>query len=89
MLPQDCGMPLCMNSYDTLCSDCNKSRCIVEEHVGAEAKVYLVLMCGLDIHDFNPTWQFSCTEIGFFFCFFLMRQPKAFLIMSVLCMSRQ
>ena len=30
-------------------------RCIVEEHVGAEAKVYLVLMCGLDIHDFSPT----------------------------------
>ena len=59
-------------------------RCIVEEHVGAEAKVYLVLMCGLDIHDFNPTWQFSCTEIVF-----LMRKPKAFLIMSVLCMSRQ
>ena len=59
-------------------------RCIVEEHEGAETKVYLVLMCGLDIHDFNPTWQFSCTEIVF-----LMRQPKAFLIMSVLCMSRQ
>ena len=42
-------------------------RCIAEEHEGAEAKVYLVLMCGLDIHDFNPTLQFSCTEIVFFF----------------------
>ena len=52
--------------------------CIVEEHVGAEAKAYLVLMCGLDIHDFNPQRLFC-----------LMRQPKASLIMSVLCMSRQ
>ena len=52
-------------------------RCIGEEHVGAEAKVYLALMCGLDIHDFNPTWQFSCTEIVF-----LMRQPGIFNIVS-------
>ena len=38
---------------------------IAQEHVSAEAKVYLVLMYVLDIHDFNPTWQLSCTENSF------------------------
>ena len=36
--------------------------CIVQEHASAEVKVYHVLMYGLDIHDFNRTWKFSCTE---------------------------
>ena len=42
------------------------SKCYIEqEHVSAEAMVYLVLMYVLDIHDFNPTWQLSCTENSF------------------------
>ena len=64
MLPQDCDMPLCMNTYGTLCSNCNKEKMHCRGTC-AEAKVYLALICGLDIHDFNPTWQFSCTEIFF------------------------
>ena len=38
---------------------------IAQEHVSAEAEVYLVLMHVVDIRDFNPTWQFSCTENSF------------------------
>ena len=55
-LPQDCHMSLCLNSYGTLYSDCISNSYIAQEHVSAEANVYLVLMYVLDIHDFNPTW---------------------------------
>ena len=61
---------------------------IAQEHVSAEAKVYLVLMYVLDIHDFIPTWKFSCTEKSFNETGDEAK-PKALLIMSVLCMSRQ
>ena len=55
MLPQDCHMPLWLNSYGTLCSDLLSKSCIVQEHVSAKAKVYLIFMYGLDIHSIQPS----------------------------------